>query len=144
MADVLNDAAIFLDLLAPFFLEFFLLIMCLSSITRVSLTVHLLHTAPHYTIPHCTTLHYTTLHHTTPHHTTPHHTEWVYCSVLSSSVVSPVHCGRGRWGHQSSSYATSGVARQHGRRVSQRWQSGKLSAPLLTHTHTHPPVHTCT
>ena len=58
MADVMNDAAIFLDLLAPFFPEFFLLIMCLSSITRASLTV----TTPH-----------TTLHsHTTPTHTTPH------------------------------------------------------------------------
>ena len=62
MADVLNDAAIFLDLLAPFFLEFFLLIMCLSSITRVSLTLHSLHTTPHYTTLHYTTPHYTTLH----------------------------------------------------------------------------------
>ena len=54
----MNDAAIFLDLLAPFFPEFFLLIMCLSSIARVS---------PAVTTPHPPT----TPHHT---HTTPHHT----------------------------------------------------------------------
>ncbi len=35
VADVLNDLAMFLDLLAPIFPHLFMLIICLSSVTRV-------------------------------------------------------------------------------------------------------------
>lgn len=96
-ADVLNDIAMFIEILAPYFPVFFTLIMCVSGVFKVSRILN----KPLKAVRNQT---------------------W----DNQRSVSSPVPRWSRRRGDQGCSDCSSGSQRQHGWHLCQGWQSGTL------------------
>lgn len=112
VADVLNDIAMFMEILAPNFPTCFTLIVCSAGIFKVNLNnifslALILQIATSYF-------------------------EGFTCRAsakctlfdISLSLCLSVHCQGCRWGHQSCFDSLPSSPRQHGGHLSQRWQPG--------------------